>query len=398
MLSFRTQARRRRWEKESEYAARTTPPLTRGPGRRVGSLAENIVSGLRSIWGQDIGTQALGDRHSQQDGAPRRQSSLLVQTGTASGARNRTISRRATARFISTVRAEECRTEVSRLMPNAPWFKLYGSDYLLDPDVDSMPREAEALLIRMWCICHIEGSCPADAEELARKTRCSLQYVLQCKRHCEPLFELQDERFYSHRMEAEKQRSKQASENANKRYKSKTSTNGNANGSADGSANGTAQSQSQSQTINPSSELQTSSDKVSIPTQKKIAQGQPSQEASRLAALLKSEILRNKPDFRITPAQVRKWEVTADRMLRLDRRTAEQVAELIRWVTHDEFWMPNVLCMDALREKFDQLELRAKSKSSVPNKPGPTKLPSDYISAGERRRQEISKAPAGGAQ
>jgi uncharacterized protein YdaU (DUF1376 family) len=135
-----------------------------------------------------------------------------------------------------------------------PWFKLFAADFLVDPDVDSMPRESEGLLLRMWCLCHIEGSCPADPEELARKTRCSLQYVLQCKRHCESLFELRGGRLYSHRMEEEKRRSEQARENASKRYeqsKQSTSANGIADGSANGSANGsairTAQSQSQSQ-------------------------------------------------------------------------------------------------------------------------------------------------------
>ena len=51
-------------------------------------------------------------------------------------------------------------------MPNLPWFKFFPSDYLLDPDVDAIPSEAEGLLIRMWCLCHLEGSCPADPESL----------------------------------------------------------------------------------------------------------------------------------------------------------------------------------------------------------------------------------------
>ena len=74
-----------------------------------------------------------------------------------------------------------------------PWFKFYGADFLLDPDVDAMPREAEALLIRMWCVCHREGSCPGDVETLARKTLCSQQYVSQCKPQCEGFFELRME-------------------------------------------------------------------------------------------------------------------------------------------------------------------------------------------------------------
>src|SRR5712692_702632 len=107
-----------------------------------------------------------------------------------------------------------------------------------------------------------------------------------------------------------------------------------------------------------------SSDGVEILTPKKTAK-EPSKEASKLAALLKAEILRNKADYRITPAQERKWAVTAERMLRLDGRTPEQITDLIQWVQRDEFWMCNVLSMDSLREKFDQLELkRGKSPPS----------------------------------
>jgi hypothetical protein len=51
-------------------------------------------------------------------------------------------------------------------------------------------------------------------------------------------------------------------------------------------------------------------------------------------------------------------------MLRLDGRTPEQVAKLIRWVQQDEFWMANILSMDTLREKFDQLELKRDCSNS----------------------------------
>jgi uncharacterized protein YdaU (DUF1376 family) len=127
-----------------------------------------------------------------------------------------------------------------------PWFKFYAADYLLDPKVDAMPREAEALLLRMWCVCHREGSCPADPGTLARKTQCSLQYVLQCKPQCEPFFELRDGKFYSRRMEQEKHKSEIARKNANERYKEpkskpeSESEPGSANGSASGTASGSA--------------------------------------------------------------------------------------------------------------------------------------------------------------
>jgi uncharacterized protein YdaU (DUF1376 family) len=107
-------------------------------------------------------------------------------------------------------------------MSDQPWFKFYAADYLLDPDVDAMPREAEALLLRMWCICAREGSCPVDVETLARKTQCGQEYVSQVLPSCQPFFELRQGKLYSRRMEDEKRRSEQARENANKRYGKKT--------------------------------------------------------------------------------------------------------------------------------------------------------------------------------
>jgi hypothetical protein len=147
---------------------------------------------------------------------------------------------------------------------------------------------------------------------------------------------------------------------------------------------------------NPSSEQESRSDQGGAPTSNKTEKAL-SREACRLAALLKSEILRNKPGYRITPAQIRKWELTADRMLLLDGRTPDQIADLIRWAQHNEFWMTNVLSMDTLREKFDQLEMKSELKSHSGDKSAPVKLPDNYVPASERILQERS-ARAGGAQ
>jgi hypothetical protein len=51
-------------------------------------------------------------------------------------------------------------------------------------------------------------------------------------------------------------------------------------------------------------------------------------------------------------------------MLDIDKREPQQIADLIRWVQRDEFWMANVLSMDTLREKFDQLELKRECSNS----------------------------------
>jgi hypothetical protein len=97
-------------------------------------------------------------------------------------------------------------------------------------------------------------------------------------------------------------------------------------------------------------------------TPKAKATAKPSHEAEKLAALLAGEVRRNAPDFRITPGKQRSWTKTADRMLRLDHRSYDDVADMIRWVQADEFWHSNVLSMDKLREKFDQLLLKAEPR------------------------------------
>ena len=105
-------------------------------------------------------------------------------------------------------------------------------------------------------------------------------------------------------------------------------------------------------------------------SRKAKATPKPSHEAEKLAGLLSGEIRRNAPAFRVTPGQQRKWAKTADRMLRLDHRNYDDVADIIVWVQHDEFWRSNVLSMDKLRDKFDQLLLKAE-----PRRPRPSEGP-----------------------
>src|SRR5262249_44586494 len=80
--------------------------------------------------------------------------------------------------------------------------------------------------------------------------------------------------------------------------------------------------------------------------------------ALRLAERLRLLILRNNPSAKITPAQIRNWAVTADRMVRLENRSEQQIHDLIEWSQDDDFWRSNILSMGKLREKFDQLTLK----------------------------------------
>lgn len=132
-------------------------------------------------------------------------------------------------------------------MASEPWFKFYAADYLLDARVDSLSLEAQAILLRLWCLCHIEGFCPAEPSEIARKSRLTTE---QISRHLSSLvsfFEERDGRLYSHRMEAEKLKSETARRNGQKRGEQIRSASRLADGSADCLAQSQSQSQNQSQ-------------------------------------------------------------------------------------------------------------------------------------------------------
>ncbi len=141
---------------------------------------------------------------------------------------------------------------------------------------------------------------------------------------------------------------------------------GSLGGSLGMSLGGSPSSSSSSSNKTSSCEPQSGSHVATPPIQKEKKNGSnpPSREACKLAALLKSEIQRNKSDYRITQATERNWEASADKMLRLDGRSAERASELIRWAQRDPFWRTNILSMDKLREKFDQLGLKREAENS----------------------------------
>ena len=109
-----------------------------------------------------------------------------------------------------------------------------------------------------------------------------------------------------------------------------------------------------------SSESKSDSDLQPNPSPKKKERKPPSDKAVRLAGLLRSEILKNKPDCKLDGFE--SWPHTADLMMTRDGRTSEQIAAVIRWAQGDQFWFKNILCMSSLREKFDRLQLAARTQ------------------------------------
>lgn len=63
------------------------------------------------------------------------------------------------------------------------------------------------------------------------------------------------------------------------------------------------------------------------------------------------------------------WHSAADRLMRLDGYTPEQVEQVLRWSQQSEFWQGNILSMPKLREKFDTLKGQMFAEQRRVNKP-----------------------------
>lgn len=81
------------------------------------------------------------------------------------------------------------------------------------------------------------------------------------------------------------------------------------------------------------------------------------------------------------PSITKRWHDAARLMLDNDERTYEQIAYLIDWSQRDEFWRSNILSMPKLREKFDQLRIKATTPTTTPRRGD-----IDWDAANERAR------------
>lgn len=87
----------------------------------------------------------------------------------------------------------------------------------------------------------------------------------------------------------------------------------------------------------------------------------------QMAEFLKAAIVRNTPDARV-PESLVKW-ASAFRLMRdRDKRDFVQVKAVIEWVTANDFWRPNILSAEKLREKYDTLkgQMERPNRSSSP--------------------------------
>lgn len=98
-------------------------------------------------------------------------------------------------------------------------------------------------------------------------------------------------------------------------------------------------------------------------TSSSISLYSPTSNEVRLSNLLLSEIRKRKPNFR--EPNIQKWAIHIDRLIRLDKRTPEQVEAVIRWCQQDDFWQNNILSTEKLRKQIDHLELKMGSGGQV---------------------------------
>lgn len=292
------------------------------------------------------------------------------------------------------------------------WFKMDPAKFLCDAQVDVMSTLELGACLRLLCRQWIDGFIPDDQRLLARLCRLDTAAMGEAWVTLSNFFPVVEAGKRANRfmwIEREKviadleRKSDEGTRAARKRWDAKRGEGVLPDATPIAGPNGSPmpdpiQDQTRAEQTRAkktsSSEPQNGSDGATASTQKKSSS--PSQQACRLAALLKSEILRNKRDSRITPSQVRKWEITAQRMLDIDQRQPEQIEKLIRWVQRDEFWMSNVLSMDSLREKFDQLDLKAGAQAPMAAACVP--LPASYVPASEKILQERSAGGMRGMQ
>lgn len=92
----------------------------------------------------------------------------------------------------------------------------------------------------------------------------------------------------------------------------------------------------------------------------------PNEVDIRLTQLLIDLMTKNNPNSsilrRLTPKRQEVWIDECRKLREIDERTAEQIEQIIIFSQNDAFWKSNILSMPKLRDKFDQLWLKAKKE------------------------------------
>jgi hypothetical protein len=111
----------------------------------------------------------------------------------------------------------------------------------------------------------------------------------------------------------------------------------------------------------------------------------PSEKALQLSHLLFDKMLMNNPMAKKPNFDT--WGKHVDLMLNRDKLNYEQIEYLINFSQHDHFWQQNILSTKKLRDKKDQLILKAKAE----DKPKSKSDASDEVLARWSKKIEMEK-------
>lgn len=104
-------------------------------------------------------------------------------------------------------------------MPQDFYFKFFAREFLTSKEVRELSLEHQAVLIRLWCVCCLEGVLPTDLEELSIVSGVKQTLLRSFERSLQQPFQRFFQRdangsMFSPRMERERERNQKVRESA----------------------------------------------------------------------------------------------------------------------------------------------------------------------------------------
>ena len=215
---------------------------------------------------------------------------------------------------------------------------MYASDFLVDTNdwtVDEVGIYLR-LLLSEW----VNGELPNDERRLARIAGCSYQKFKKKWSKLECKFEIKNSVFLINKR-LEREREKQDNYRKLQAEKGKLGGRPQKSRSFPGALT--------EQKPNKSSSSSSSSLKIK-------ESYSPTSLEVRLSKFLFSFIKSR--DAKTKEPNYQKWADEINKIMRIDKRDAEEIEEVIKWCQNDYFWQNNILSTLSLRNKFTQLKLK----------------------------------------
>lgn len=105
----------------------------------------------------------------------------------------------------------------------------------------------------------------------------------------------------------------------------------------------------------------------------------------KMAIYFKDRVLSWKPNAKV-PNDLNRWADDFRKLHELDKRTKQEIKDVIDWATSDSFWQANILSPGKLRKQFDTLQAQMSRKViKMPEKP------MSYWEEKQRREEELER-------